>query len=115
MALVLAVACATGSRTASPSRTANVITREELDGIVASSAYDAIGRLRPLWLSRLTSQNNRAVPTLVYVDHRPAGGMDALREIPTEQIKMLRYLAPIDARLAYHTQADNGVVEVTLK
>jgi hypothetical protein len=105
-----------GSRNPAPARSGNVIAQNELESVEASNAYDAVARLRPLWLSRRSGSSSlQPTPLLVYVDHRPVGGIDALRDIPTVQVKTLRYVPPVDARLTYNTQADNGIIEVTLR
>lgn len=115
--LLLAVSCAYGTRAADDrvSGSQNVISRAELDRIVASTAFEAIEQLRPQWLqprgptSVLEPQGT--LPT-VYVDGRPAGDLAALSAIPTEEITELHYVSPTEATTRWGTGVSGGAIEV---
>jgi hypothetical protein len=117
-ALVLISACAYGTRAGNErqvSESQDVISRADLDRIVASTAFEAVERLRPRWLqprgptSVLEPQGT--LPT-VYVDGRPAGDLTALNAIPTEEISELHYVSPTDATTRWGTGVSGGVIEV---
>ncbi|GBD32714.1 MAG: hypothetical protein KatS3mg081_2679 [Gemmatimonadales bacterium] len=122
---VLGVAgCAAASQGGqSGGRRSNVITAEEIASISASNAYEVVQRLRSQWLITRGAAGTRE-PTLegglsggivVYLDGVRRGGVDALREIPVEQIRELRYIDAKDATTRYGTGHTSGVIEVYSK
>lgn len=100
-----------------------MITAEEIASISASNAYEVVQRLRSQWLITRGAAGTRE-PTLegglsggivVYLDGVRRGGVDALREIPVEQIRELRYIDAKDATTRYGTGHTSGVIEVYSK
>ena len=111
--VLLTAACASASQGGAPGASSNVISREELQRVVAGNAYDAVAKLRPLWLSRPRAAGIPGLPLMVYVDRQPRGpAVEALREIPIENIVTMRFIRPVDARMAYNTDLANGVIEI---
>src|SRR5690606_7270262 len=71
------------------------IEREELSRVEANTAYDAVRRLRPLWLDKRTApDSNLAEETaiLVYVDGSRFGELETLRDIPLANVQSMRVL-----------------------
>jgi hypothetical protein len=119
MGTVLAIgwACAAASRGPAPAgRSSNLITRAELDGIPASSALEAVQRLRPQWLSRPRAPTIQASnPVMVYVDRRPFGTLEALGSLNTEQIEQMEFVPARDATTRYGTGHASGAIEITTR
>lgn len=119
-----AVACAAASQGGQTGgRRSNTITAEEIASVSASTAYEVVQRLRPQWLVTRGAAGTRA-PILegglsggivVYLDGVRRGGVDALREIPAEQVRELRWLDAKDATTRYGTDHSSGVIEVYIR
>lgn len=95
----------------------NVITRAELEATPTSSAYDAVQRLRPQWLSRPTAATLQpgGNPIMVYVDRHQFGTLESLRGLTTDQIERMEFVPARDATTRYGTGHPSGVVEVTTR
>jgi hypothetical protein len=61
------------------------------------------------------SQPDPQPTAAVFVDGTEMGGLDELRQIPTNTIEEIRYLAGSDAGMRYGPRFPAGVIEVTLK
>jgi hypothetical protein len=98
-------------------RSSSIITREELDVVQVSSAYDAVQRLRPQWMSRPLAPTGQpgSNPILVYVDRHQAGTVDELRHMTVDQIEVMEFVSPADATTRYGTGHASGVIEVTTR
>jgi hypothetical protein len=66
---------------------------EEIQRSGARNAYEAVERLRPLWL-RSRRERTRGAPTsiLVYLNGTRLGGTDTLRRLEVIPITSIRYL-----------------------
>lgn len=126
--LATAVACASGSgsatqgSTAVPPRNPDVITAAELaDPMVATgSTYDAIRRLRPKFLMTRggTSIQNPTAGQVVHcsVDGGPLQTLDLLNRIRPNEISEIRYLSSTDAGQRFGVSAGGaGVILVKTK
>jgi hypothetical protein len=108
-------ACATG-RVAPLEQDRDYITSAELAHADAASVYEAIMRLRPLFLrTRGPSSvlNPTAMGPAVIVDHTLLGGIQVLTDIPLKDVQAIRYLAAWDATTRHGPGYANGVIEVT--
>lgn len=129
-ALSLAAAAACASAGASGSTTGsrqhysqNVISAEELATIDAPDAYQAIQRLRPQFLvasrgpTELGSRRSGGADggIMVYLENTRLGGVSALAQIPTNDIKEIRYLSASEATQRYGTGNTSGAIVVTRK
>lgn len=114
-ALALAAACSTASQ--GPARGGgNLITRAELEAVPSSSAFDAVQRLRPHWLSRPRAPSFQLDnPVMVYVDRNQFGALESLRGLSTEQIEQMEFVSARDATTRYGTGHASGVIEVTTR
>ncbi len=107
---VLGLACASAGQTGQQSgRSRNVITVEELSGMMDQNAYDAIRRLRPQWLT------TRGSAIVVFVESTRAGAVDYLRTIALTDVAELRYISASDATTRFGTGYPGGVVQVRMK
>lgn len=98
------------------SRRPNEISREEIvaQGTNAHHAMGLIQRLRPAWL-RSRGSNSFTAPAamypVVYVDEmRREGGLRALLQIPTSEIRRLEFMGPSDATIRWGTGHQAGVI-----
>ncbi len=113
--LLAAAACATATQ--GPRHNSNVISREELDQISVSNAFDAVQRLRPQWLTRPTAATLQpgGNPVLVYLDRHQFGSLEDLRTLGTDQIEQMEFLSARDATTRYGTGHPSGIIEVTTR
>ena len=101
-------------------RSSSVLAAEEIRTANADvgSAYDAIARLRPNWLTRGTRSFDPPTMELpvVFFDGRQHGAIDSLRNIDGNQIAEIRYYSSAEAGSRFGLQGGlSGVIEVTLK
>lgn len=111
-----------------PSRSQDVLSGVEiLDRAPnASSAYQAIQRLRNTWLRPLGTRSFQgATPIRIYVDNTPimaapasglefldANGLDALNSYPIDRIFEIRYFNARDATQRWGTGHSGGAIEL---
>ena len=95
----------------------NVLTAAEIVASHVSDVYQAITQLRPDFLRRrssslaLVQSGSTVVP--VYLDELPFGGVESLRHIPLERVRVIRYLTPFDADLRWGGSHPAGAILVT--
>jgi outer membrane receptor protein involved in Fe transport len=95
-----------------------MITADEITYSRATTAYDAVQRLRANFLSRRAETSflgtSTSSPT-VYVDGLKFGGIDALRGIPAAQIATIQLLRSWDAATRYGNSNTGGVIAITTR
>ena len=98
-ATLFGVACSSRSQPgASRVSAQNELTIEQIRESGARDAFEAVQRLRPLWLrSRGQTSVNSANTILVYQNATRLGGIDALRGYPVEGITKIKYLTASEA------------------
>jgi len=130
VALVLALSCArhstrgVGARQQSTENTrlapgrgsAELITDKELADVRGASLYEAIERLRPEFFKRrldLASGPTLAAPA-VSLDGSLVGELDALRSIPIDAVRDVRFLRTSQAkdRFGAYCRCEGGVILV---
>ncbi|HET9984868.1 MAG TPA: hypothetical protein VFQ38_14820 [Longimicrobiales bacterium] len=125
LALVLA-ACGGATRQAgetsadkaAPRHSRTSLSADELVATNASSAFDAVERLRPEFLRpRGTSSLSTGAPDLpaVFLDGIHAGGLEMLRALRPTEIELIRFVSAADATTRYGTGYPGGVIEVVTK
>ena len=100
MLVVALTACASAGNKSGTPKDSSVITREEIATSMESNAYDAVARLRPLFLKsrgRTTINGEVNDYATVFVDGVRYGDLSTLRGIVTNQIQMIRFLGGPDA------------------
>ena len=85
----------------------DVVTRGELATVNDLTAYDAIARLRPLYLHG----RGGYYPT-IYVDNLPYGDLASLRDLRVEGIAEIRYLDAVTATTRLGTGHTGGAILV---
>ena len=98
-------------------RSSNLITREELELVQVASAFDAVQRLRPQWMSRPLAPTGQpgSNPILVYVDRHQVGTVEELRHLTVDQIEVMEFVSAADATTRYGTGHASGIIEVTTR
>ena len=106
---IVVAACASGGQSSGPrSGNRNVITAEELQQVDVSNAYQAIQRLRPMWLRSRSGGGDPAV----FIDNVRAGDLNMLETLYLTNIQELRYVSPSDATTRWGTGYPTGAIEV---
>jgi hypothetical protein len=115
VALTAAVACAPGARPAgnvsAPRFSTQAISAQEITAVSSSTAYDAVKRLRPMWL---LGNRGGGMP-LVYVDNLWRGGFEELYRISTIEIEDIQLIRGYDATTRWGTGHGAGVILVTTR
>jgi hypothetical protein len=103
-------------------RQTNVITKDEIQAIQseAADAYQVVERLRPQFLrvrggAPRTEAGAEPVEIKVVVDNAGRGGLEQLRQIPSNTIKEIRFLNGTDASIQYGTNYGAGAILVTTR
>ena len=104
-------------------RKAGVLSAEEIENAHAdaTTAYDAIARLRPNWLAAhgVTSAQSGGLTTeyaVVFVDGQRYGDVSSLRQIPAFHVGAIRYYDVTEAGAHFGIRAGaGGVIEVSMK
>ncbi len=113
--LLAAGACATGGMGASSSR--DMITAEDIAAANVQTAYDAVQRLQPTWLSArgATSFSGGSEVADVFVSGVNMGGPDYLKSVQATDVKEMRFYDSGRAATRFGTGHPRGVIELTLK
>jgi hypothetical protein len=122
IAVAAALACAPGPGTSgapAPRASVYLAAAEIRDANVEiGSAYDAIARLRPNWLTHVTETFGNP-PTRefarVFVDGRLYGELESLRSFEASQIAGARYYSAAESGKFGLQGGLSGVIEITTK
>jgi hypothetical protein len=121
VASTLACAPAPGSSTpgAPAPRSSTVLAAQEIRdaNLDIGTAYDAIARLRPSWLTRGTESYNppRTEFARVFLNGRLYGELELLRSFDADRIAELRYYSVAEAGKFGLEGGLAGVIEITTK
>ena len=126
MAVPVILACAPASATSGSSgtppapRRSTLLAAEEIrtSNLDRGTAYDAISRLRPNWLTRGTKSFDPPSTELpvVFVDGHRYGEFEALGNLAADQIAEIRFYSAAEAGGRYGMQGGlSGVIEVSMK
>jgi len=115
-------ACASNPASTSPSNPSaahsrtDVITAEELAKVDAPNAFLAVQRLRPQYLQTRGQTTIMGTSVIsVYVDGTRMGGTESLQQIPTADIKEIRWLSSSEATQRFGTGNAQGAIVITRK
>ena len=107
-ALVVLAACTRPDADTAPAP-ANTITREQIESLHVTNAYEAVVRLRSNWLR----SNTFNAPVLAYIDDVRFGDVDRLREVPIDDVEYIRYFTATAASARWGVGHAGGVVMVS--
>jgi len=116
LALALGLAgCASagggGAEDGAPRGSANRIIFEELQPLQQLDGYQAVQRLRPIWLRA----RGGTMPQVLVDGNRQAGSLDALRSIRAADIQEMTYMSARDATTRFGTGFDGGAILITTR
>jgi hypothetical protein len=109
--------CASGGGERSGS-SPDLISAEDLEGMSVSSAYEAIRRLRPRWLTTRGTQSiqdSSAGQPVVFVDDIRFGDTSSLQSMRISDIVSIRYINARDATTRFGTGYSGGIISVSMK
>lgn len=111
LALVVSACASSGSSSGTRASSSTRLEQADLESVQQLDAYQAIQRLRRLWLQPRGGIS--ATFPVVYVDGQRRGGVDELRSIPVLTIGRIEYMNSSDATTRYGTGHDGGAILVT--
>lgn len=93
----------------------DVITATEIVSARVTDAYQAVTQLRPEFLRRRPGSTIpfTPAPVEVYLDELPFGPPEALRLVPLERVRLIRYVTPVEADLRFGGRHSSGAILVT--
>jgi hypothetical protein len=94
---------------------ANVITREDIEAVSVSNAYDAIARLRPQFLNshgKTTIYGSDTGYPQVYLNHQRYGDLQSLRTLDVNGITEIHYYNGTEATTRFGSGNVSGAIEV---
>jgi len=116
LSLMVAVASCTHRQSGGVgSANSSVITREEIEHSKASTAYDAIQRLRARFLSSRGQNsiylNPQTYPT-VFLDGQEYGAISSLRSVAANEVEEIRFFRGAEATTKFGAQYGGGVIQL---
>jgi hypothetical protein len=120
VAVTLACSPAAVPSSGSPPRRATFVTAAEIRdaNVDIGSAYDAIARLRPNWLTHVTetfTNPPRREFARVFVDGRFYGELESLRTLDASHIADVRFYSAAESGKFGMEGGLSGVIEITTK
>ena len=113
------MACAAQRPAGVRSGDAQIITEEEVEASHATTAYDAIQKLRANFLTyrgetSFNKNTSQPYPT-VYLDGQEFGPIASLRSIPASQVATIRLYRAWEATTKFGSGNMGGVIAVTTR
>ncbi len=108
---VLVVACSSKSGDGGEAREDEILA-EQIAETGAINAWDAVGAIKPDWLT--TRSRTGAFRPLVYVEGQRQGDINELRNIQASRIAKIRYINPYEAERRWGADHSAGVFWITL-
>ncbi len=95
-----------------------VLTGDEIRATGAGNVWEAVRRLRPLWLSAQPRAASLVSPRpagpVLYVAGVPQGSLQALQSMSVDQVRRVEFINARDATTRYGTGHTGGVIMVDL-
>jgi len=111
-----------GGSSSSATESRDVLTDQEIATTQATNAYDAIVIKRPWFLQshgpRSLNQANAGETNeypIVYLDKMYYGDLESLRQIPVQEISLIRYLDSNDATMQFGAGHTGGIILIITK
>jgi len=118
-ALFLAVAACASAGRQPEGTSSNVISRSELESTGSVSTFDAVQRLRPMFLRdrgpvSLVNASARVRP-VVFVDMSEYGEIESLRSFPASRVEEVRFYPGQQAVTKFGSVYGAGVIQLRLR
>ena len=110
-----AAACSSTGRPPGTTPSRDLLLADEIQSVAATTAYEAVSRLRPEWLRRrgqISIQDPSAGEVVVYLDGVRYGGPRSLETIRTDLVQLMEYLDASDATTRFGTGHAGGAILV---
>ena len=95
----------------------DVLTAAEIVASRVTDVYQAVMQLRPEFLRRRPiaqpQGSFQSTGLAVYLDDIPYGSAEALRQIPLDRVRLIRYLSAAEASLKFGGSHPSGAIVVT--
>jgi hypothetical protein len=119
LTLTVAVGCSHPKLGPGEAFNSQVITEDEIIASRATTAYDAIHKLRANFLTNrgetsFNKSQSNPYPT-VYLDGQEFGPINTLSSIPADQISMIRMYRVSEANAKYGSHNPSGVIAIFTK
>ena len=115
VAAVAVTACASPGTGGGVHRDFNVLTQDEITATHETNLYEAIVKVRPLFLKSRGRSTINAQPNdyaTVFLDGQRYGDLNSLRTIVASSVYEARHLSATDAVTRYGMQYGGGVIDV---
>jgi hypothetical protein len=118
LAITALSACASAGAGNGKIRDYNVINQDEITQQNGVNVFDVISHLRPQYLKTRGRTSIQTAPSVateyasVFMDNQFFGDLTSLRNIPTINVREIRYLPANEAVTRYGMQYGNGVIEI---
>lgn len=100
-----------------PKADLTIITREQIQELRFSNAYDAVKGLRGNWLNTRGGAESIRYPmdVQVYLDGVHLGGADVLQGIASPPIQYIRFFSPLEATARWGVDHGRGAIYISTK
>jgi hypothetical protein len=117
LAGVSTAACAATTPSTRPLTTVRreVLTAGEIVAARVTDVYQAVAQLRPEFLNRRSIEPlppGRQPAIAVYLNDMPIGGEEALRSIPLDEVRQIRYMTRTQAEFRWGRVHPRGAIVV---
>jgi len=117
LTLAITAGCATGPAVAArPRLDPALITREQIQELQVTTAYDAVKTLHGNWLNSRGPESFRYPQAIqVYLDGSHVGDISSLSSIASPPIQFIRWYTPQEATAKWGIDHGAGAIEVSTK
>jgi hypothetical protein len=111
----------TPAATARPRRQRDRISHDEVVQSSATTAYDLVQGLRPMWFNRSQGRLTNAPSSpgdeasqglIIILDTSVLGGKESLREVAIGQVYSVEFLTPAQAHMRYDRNSRDGAIVI---
>lgn len=118
LALASGTSCAPRAAGGGARSTSDLITSDQMMSVNAQTAYEAVQRIQPNWLTTrapVTLTNEVPEMASVYLGGNYMGSVEALHRFRAHDLEALRYYSPAEASARFGQGHERGVIDVILK
>ena len=118
-ALLVGLGACASSQHAAPGTQEDVITRSELSTASSLTTYEAVQRLRPMFLRdrgpvSIVNSTAHSRP-VVFVDMTEYGELETLRSLPASRVEEVRFYPGAQAATKFGSVYGAGVIQLTMR
>jgi hypothetical protein len=113
VALLALAACGPAGTSAPGRGNSRLLTTDELSENPSPNLYEAVQRLRPMWLAPRYQGATRGQAS-VFLGSQRAGDVDYLRTVETSNVSEVHFFDPVSASARFGRNVPFGVIQVIL-